>query len=232
MKVYAVIVAAGMGTRMGSQTTKQLMKLSGYPVLYHTLRAFEETECVDGMVVVVREDEKQFIKEAIIEQYCIEKVIGIVTGGATRTESVYQGIAYIQGEALVLVHDGARPLVTGEEIQRVINALKEHDGAVLGIPSKDTIKTVDEQGRIINTLDRSALWQVQTPQGFRKEILLKGYEAIKTNTTIYDDASLLEGIDGVDVVMVEGYSTNIKITTPEDMMIGEAIIYKRSYKNA
>lgn len=224
MKTTAVIVAAGMGRRMGADTTKQLIEIGGKPILWHTLLAFQKISQVDEVILVVRDEEMTFIKEEIIEAAGISKVSKVVAGGNERADSVANGVAAVTDSQIIMIHDGARPFIEETEINRLMDAMERWDAAVLGIPAKDTIKQVDDQGIIRNTLVRSELWQVQTPQCFKAEVLKKALKAKgQIASTIYDDAMLVEKGTGSLVKMVMGSDKNIKITTPFDLVIGEGI---------
>jgi len=224
MKTSVVIVAAGMGRRMGADTTKQLVEIGGKPILWHTLLAFQELDPIDDIIVVVRDEEMAFIKEHIIKAGKISKVSNVVAGGVERSDSVANGVGAVGDSQIIMIHDGARPFIEEKAICRLLDAMEQWDAAVLGVPAKDTIKQVDGQGIVKNTLLRSELWQVQTPQCFKAEVLKKAIKAKEQiESIIYDDAMLVEKGTGSRVKMVMGTDKNIKITTPFDLVIGEGI---------
>lgn len=227
-KIGVIIPAAGSGQRMGFSVKKQFLELKGEPILYHTLKAFFESENL-YMIVVVAPLEAHDLTFEIIN-----KVIGdtksevpfmIVEGGETRQESVYKGIKALSNCQVVIVHDGVRPFVNLKTFMSKISLLKAVDGISVGQPVIDTIKRVKE-GLAIETLDRSELWSVQTPQAFKYEPLIRSHEkAIEEGFLGTDDASLLEKY-GYKVQLIEGQRSNIKITTPFDLVIANAILEK------
>jgi 2-C-methyl-D-erythritol 4-phosphate cytidylyltransferase len=218
-QVIAVIPAAGSGTRMGSARSKQFMDLCGKPVLAITLERFQECDLVDGIVIVVSEQNIAACTREIVNRYRLSKVTAVVSGGRRRQESVRNGIEAVPNSSTwILVHDGARPLVTLELIERVIMAGKGYRAVVPGIPVKDTLKEIDSRGRVVKTLERGALWAIQTPQIFRYEdILLAHTKAMEEGWEgVTDDAYLIEKI-GIPVELIHGEETNIKITTAKDL---------------
>lgn len=229
MSVGVVIPAAGQGKRMGTKESKQYLLLEDKPIFIHTLQVFEEHPEIDEIVVVVQEEERERVK-AMIKEAGMSKVKKIVLGGKERQDSVYQGLLVSECE-WVLVHDAVRPFIESETITEVIQKVKEKDAVVVAVPSKDTIKEV--RGNIIvNTPDRKYLWNVQTPQAFRRELLIQANQyAFKENLVVTDDASIVEHY-GKDVYLVMGSYQNIKITTPEDFIFARAILEARGKNNA
>ncbi len=224
MKTVAVILAAGNSTRMGFP--KQLALLDGMPVLAHTLLQFENAPSVDGILLVARpEDFDAF--SALCEQHHISKFIGLCPGGHTRQQSAKNSLdALPEDTGFIAVHDGARPLCDPALIERVIAKAKESGAAAAAVPVKDTIKRVNENGRVTETVDRAALRQVQTPQVFRLSSYREALAAaIKDGADLTDDCQLFERT-GLPVTLVEGSDRNIKITTPADLAIA-AILLKR-----
>ncbi len=223
MKTSVIIVAAGMGRRMKSETTKQLIEIGDKPILWHTLKAFQDISDIDEMIVVAKEDEIVYIKKSITCEF--NKVISVVAGGMERADSVYNGIRLLGDDVgWVLIHDGARPFITRQAVERLLVEVKKSNAAVLGVPVKDTIKSVDRQGRIRETYNRSELWAVQTPQAFKKELIISAFrEKATISGIIYDDAMLVEMTQNVAVQMVKGDERNIKITTPYDLAVGKVI---------
>lgn len=220
--VSAVIAAAGSGSRMKSSVNKQFLLLDGIPVLAHTLKVFQDAEVIDEIVIVASEKELLSIGE-LVDKYNITKVKEITKGGATRQESVKCGLEKISGSR-VLIHDGARPFVTEKQIEEVAQKLLYCSAAAVGVKVKDTIKRVNKDNVIVETLDREELVQIQTPQGFVSDVIIDAHNrAEKEGVLVTDDCALAEYM-GIDVYVVEGSSRNIKITVPEDLEIGEAFL--------
>ncbi len=225
IKVTAIVLAAGSGRRMNSNVHKQYMMLAGKPVLYYALKVFEESDVTD-IVLVTGAGEEEYCRKEIVERYGIRKVHAIVEGGKERYHSVYEGIKAAEGTDYVLIHDGARPLVTADIIARSIKAAQKNHACVVGMPVKDTIKIVGEDGFAKETPKRSALWQIQTPQSFSYALIADAYEKViaSGDTMVTDDAMVLEKVTGQKVRVIEGSYRNIKITTPEDLMVAEAYL--------
>lgn len=223
--IAAIVLAAGDGKRMNSAVRKQYLTLGGKPVLFFSLKAFEESE-VTEIVLVVGEGEAEYCREQIIDKYGIRKISAVVEGGRERYHSVYAGLAAVRRADYVLIHDGARPLLTADIIERSIAAVKLHDACVVGMPVKDTIKIVSEDGFSAETPDRSSLWQIQTPQTFFYPLIWEAYESVitKEECAVTDDAMVLERMTGKRVKVIEGNYRNIKITTPEDLIVAEAYL--------
>jgi len=229
LSVGVIVPAAGQGKRMGTKESKPFLVLKDRPVLLHTLEVFESHPDVDEIVVVCKESEMERVS-ALVEQAGFSKVTAIVPGGRERQESVRFGLQRLKTE-WVLVHDGVRPFVSHEAISRLLETVKMHGAAILAVPVKDTVKMVDDAGIVERTPDRSRLWAVQTPQAFRREWLVEAHElAARQDQMATDDAMLIEEM-GLDVRVVEGEYTNIKLTTPEDMIMAEAILRMRGYQH-
>jgi len=225
-KVCAVILAAGKGYRMAAGKNKQFIDINGRPVLYHTLKAFEQSVAVDEIVLVCAKSEIGYCREKIVEKYVFEKVKSIVSGGAERQDSVLSGLRAVKGCGLVLIHDGARPFVTNRIIEEGIRCAREFGASACGVTPKDTIKVRDESGFSECTLDRSRLFSVQTPQCFRLDMILSCYEKIQTGGILFTDDTSVAEYFGHKVFLYEGSYDNIKITTPEDLTLGESILSK------
>ncbi len=224
MKTTVIIVAAGMGRRMGAGKTKQLIEIGGFPIIYHTLKRFELMDIINEIILVVKKDEAHYIEESIVRKYHFDKVNQIVNGGVERSDSVKKGLEADNGSDIILIHDGARPFVKEDAIKNLIKKTMEEGAAILAVPVKDTIKSVDGLS-VIETYDRSSLWMVQTPQAFRGPIIKQAFEHYDTiEGVIYDDSMLVESMNE-KVYVVEGCYTNIKITTQSDLIIGEAIYH-------
>ncbi|HEY0828592.1 MAG TPA: 2-C-methyl-D-erythritol 4-phosphate cytidylyltransferase [Bacilli bacterium] len=220
-KLGVIIVAAGKGSRMRTKESKQYLYLRGKPIIVHTLERFQQIEEVDSIVLVVGFDDRMRCQK-YVEEYGLSKVNSIIAGGGERQESVYKGILALDTE-WVMVHDGVRPFVSMDKVVEVWKEAKKTGAAVLAVPMKDTIKSVDRTGRIEATLDRRSLWAVQTPQAFRLADLKKAHQqAIEEQFLGTDDASLVERL-GVFVHVVEGDYSNIKITTLEDLQWAEFV---------
>ncbi len=222
--VSAIIVAAGSGTRMNIKKRKQLVEINNMPVVAHTLSAFEKTEIIDEIVIVTKEEDILLMWD-IAKSFNISKVTEIVKGGETRTASVKNGLEAATGD-FVAIHDGVRPCIKPEHIEKTVKKAFETNAAALGCPVTDTVKRVDEDSFITDTVDRSMLWAIQTPQAFKKDLLLKAYEEGNTDGAT-DDCMLLESI-GVRVAMVEGSRTNIKVTMQEDIEPVSAILEREN----
>ncbi|KNZ68463.1 2-C-methyl-D-erythritol 4-phosphate cytidylyltransferase [Thermincola ferriacetica] len=227
-KCVAIIPAAGQGKRMNASVNKQFLSLQGMPVIVHTLRVFDECAAVDEIILVAAAGEEHLYRKLITE-YEIRKLTGIVTGGRERQDSVYNGVLSIRGDCeIVIIHDGARPLITQDLILKTIAAAQETGAAVVCVPVKDTIKVVGENQRVKKTLDRQLLWQAQTPQAFRYGIFIEAIESARADRFMgTDDTSLVERLGG-DVKVVLGSYENLKITTPEDLILAEAIMARRN----
>lgn len=225
MKVTAIIASAGQGRRMGTDRQKPYIGLGDRPILAYSLDALDKSHLIDEIVVVVGKPNLEMIWERIIKRYNIRKVKKIVVGGRTRSDSVYNGLRELDPHTdIVLIHDGARPFLRQDLIRRSIEAAKKFGAAVVAVRATSTIKEVDRNSVVSSTLNRKELWEVQTPQTFKKNLILKAYErAGLDRRKAKDDATLVEKMGG-EVRVIRGFRDNIKITTPEDLMIAEAIL--------
>ena len=226
-----MVPAAGRGLRMGSQTPKQFLTLGGLPVLVHTLRALEASDAIADIILAVPETDREFCLREVITPQRFTKVRKIVAGGAQRQDSVRQGLdAVDEGTDVVLVHDAVRPFLTQTMIGQVIDAAVKHGAAVVAVPVGDTVKQVGADGLIDCTVDRGRLWLAQTPQAFRLALFQEAHrKAVIDGIQGTDDTQLVERL-GHRVAVVEGDGENIKITRPEDFIIGEAILAARRDK--
>lgn len=224
-KVTAIVLAAGKGSRMNSDIPKQYLNLMNKPVLFYSLQAFEESN-VDEIILVTGSGEQEYCKNEIVEKYHIKKVAHIVEGGAERYNSVYRGLMAAEGADYVLIHDGARPLVSVSVINAAIERVKEGEACVVGMPVKDTVQLVDEEKAITSTPIRSRTWIAQTPQCFSFELAYSSYnKAIESgDVSITDDAMVVQRYGNARVVMIEGAYENIKVTTPEDIDVAECFL--------
>ena len=219
-----VIVSAGRGSRMKADINKQFLKLQNKEVIAHTIDTFYNNKNIGEIIVVVREDAAEFFKINIIEKYGY-KNIKIAFGGSERQDSVYNGLKMVDENCkIVLIHDGARPFVNNETIDSAIESAKENKCVIVGVPVKDTIKVIDENNNVCDTPDRSNLWSIQTPQVFDYSLIMKAHEKAREDNYYGTDDSMLMEYFGQKVKVVEGSYNNIKITTPEDLKIGEEIL--------
>ena len=224
-KYAAIVLAAGSGKRMNSQVHKQYLIIQDRPVLYYSLKAFEDS-AVDEIVLVLGKGEEEFCRKEIVDKYGISKVKAIVEGGKERYHSVFEGLKQTSDADYVLIHDGARPFVNQDIIRRCMQEVQKYQACVVGMPVKDTIKIADEEGYAKQTPDRKNVWMIQTPQTFSYALIYEAYEEmLKTeDTAITDDAMVLERIKGKKSKLIEGSYRNIKITTPEDLLIANVYL--------
>lgn len=221
----AIVVAAGKGMRLGGARPKQFLELRGVPVIIHTLRQFERCQEINEVITVLpAEDTAGF--ESLAKQFELKKAIRNVAGGATRAQSVRNGLNAISDADIVAIHDGVRPFVTPEEIDQVVAAARETGAAVLTAPVADTIKRVHDD-RIIQTVPRAELRRALTPQCFQFEILKRAYEKLDelefSGLEITDDSLLVERL-GVEVFAVDGNARNIKITNESDLAVADLLL--------
>lgn len=227
-KVTAIILAGGTGSRMGTKIKKQYIQLKGKEVIAYTIDVFNQLEEVDDIVVVTGKEEVEYMRQEICKKYNFNKVVSVVEGGKERQDSVSNGINAINSSCeYVIVHDGARPFIKANTIRECLAKTKEIGASIVGVPVKDTIKVCNAKtGEIEATPNRDKLWSVQTPQIFKTEIIKEAHSyAIRNNIYGTDDSSLVEAMGG-KVHMVIGEYTNIKLTTPEDLLLGEKILEK------
>ena len=227
MRVVAIIPAAGEGRRMGKDVEKQFLHLRGIPLLVHTLKVFDESPEVDAVIVVVGAQQRHALDKYVLRPYPCRKLLRIVDGGPERQDSVANGLRTVPRECeLVVIHDGVRPLLSRNLLRSVLKAADRHGAAIAAIPAGDSVKQA-EGGVVTASLDRENIWLAQTPQIFRTNILRQAYEkAARDGLTVTDDAGLVERT-GVSVHLVLGSPENIKVTTPADLIIAEAILASR-----
>lgn len=223
--VTAVIPAGGCGTRMGHETPKQFLQLGDVPLLIHALRVFESSRTITEIVVVVPQDTVAYCQQELLPPFGLSKVSTVTSGGARRQDSVWNGLQAVdERTTIVVVHDAVRPFVTGAMVEQVVESAGTHDAAIVAIPLHDTVKRAAPDGMIETTLDRQRLWSAQTPQAFRVELLQEAHRSSRqTGVEATDDAFLVEQI-GHRVAIVNGSPDNIKVTRPEDLVMGEAIL--------
>lgn len=227
-KNIALVLAAGQGKRMGAEINKQFLTLQDKPVLYHTLKAFSENLNIDEIVLVCAEKDMAYCKNNIVEEYGFSKVKSLVLGGTERQDSVYNGLKAIKSCDIVLIHDGARPFITNSIIDEGIKMAKIHGACTCGVKAKDTIKLRDSEGFSKETLNRESTFLVQTPQCFNYDLILNCHEKLNKNKKMVTDDTMVVEMFNHKVYLYEGSYFNIKITTPEDMIIGENILNSRS----
>ncbi|MEG1458857.1 MAG: 2-C-methyl-D-erythritol 4-phosphate cytidylyltransferase [Acetivibrio sp.] len=225
MKTTAIILSGGKGKRMETNIPKQYLELDGKPILYYTIKAFEKSE-VDDIIVVVGRDDIEYCKKNIIEKYDFKKVKAIIAGGKERYDSVYNGINKAEDADYIFIHDGARPLIHSQEINNLKKRVQKDKACIAGMPAKDTIKIVGEENMVEKTLNRKDVWIVQTPQVFAYSLIKNAYDLMMSENKedITDDAMVLERYGTHPVTMVKTSYKNIKITTPEDIMVAEALL--------
>lgn len=220
----AVIAAAGSGERMKGKALKQFLLLRGRPLLAHTIQKFEDCDVVDEVVVVVPKGKVAYCQSEIVDKYGFGKVIRCVEGERERQDSVYNGLSAVCGE-IVCVHDGVRPAVSTKLLYECLSAARTFGAAIAGVPVRNTVKRVEEGG-VVATLNRDELWEVQTPQAFKRELLIRAFEdALKDGFYGTDESSLVERL-GVKVHMVMGSYDNIKVTSFEDLKVLEVVMDK------
>jgi 2-C-methyl-D-erythritol 4-phosphate cytidylyltransferase len=224
-KVFVIVPAAGAGKRIGGSVKKQFLLLRDKPIIAHTLQRFEHCSDVDEIAVVVPEQQIAEM-ESIVSRYRLHKVSLVTVGGERRQDSVYNALRRltINPSDIVLVHDGVRPFIESKRISHVIRACKDHDAAVLAVQPKDTIRRSRGGEFFDQTLDRNALWLVQTPQGFKGSLLMKAFKKARGEKFYGTDEAILVERVGVKAKIVEGSYDNIKITTQEDIDLGHLIL--------
>lgn len=240
----AIVLSAGSGRRMNSDVAKQYMLLAGKPVIWYALHAVEQSEVVDDCILVAGADDIGYVRDEIVEKYGFSRVDTIVAGGAERYLSVMNALRVVGAgdmkipnrDGYLFIHDGARPFLTEEMLLRLADNVEQYHACVAAVPAKDTIRIADDRGFALQTPDRRAVWSVQTPQVFDTELALEAYERLdgrlqkmkEQGIAVTDDAGVIELFTDFRVKMVEGSYRNIKITTPEDMLVAEALLKNRN----
>lgn len=241
-KNYAIVLAGGSGKRMNSNIPKQFLEINDKPILYYALKAFEDS-FIDEIVLVCKAGDENYCKENIIDKYGLKKVSKIVIGGKERYNSVYNGLLCIEemkkersddvyDREYVYVHDGARPFVTNGILERINAAFEKYNACITAVPVKDTIKIVENDGKVEATPNREFLYQIQTPQAFEFNLLKASYDNMfeeigkNSNLKITDDSMVVENFSNESVYIIQGDYSNIKVTTPEDMVLGNIILNK------
>ena len=240
MKTAAVILAAGKGSRMQSDIPKQYLTVSGRPLIYYALRTFQNS-FIDEIILVASPGDIAYCRGEIVEKYGFDKVVQIVEGGDQRYHSVCNGLHAVNPETeYVFIHDGARPCVSDDILQRVYEEVIHYKACVVGMPVKDTIKIADAEGFAVQTPDRSSVWMIQTPQVFQYAMIRELYDRLilqenallRQGVNITDDAMVVETFSDIKIRLVKGSYTNIKITTPEDIILAENFLIQESARRA
>lgn len=229
MKCTAIILAAGQGKRMKTKVQKQFLMLQGKPLLYYSLACFQKSDEIQEIVVVTGKESIGYCRSEIIEKYGFTKVKSIAEGGKERYDSVYAGLEACSADTdYVFIHDGARPFVTEDIIKRTKEVAVTYQACIAGMPSKDTVKIIDENNMVSATPERSRVWSVQTPQVFLYSLIKEAHDTARSVSMqgITDDAMVVEQYKNTPVHIVEGAYENIKITTPEDILVAEKILEK------
>lgn len=221
--VSAIVLAGGKGKRMGLKVSKQFIELKGKPILYYTLKKFIDSRYIDQVVLVLPKDEIEYCKKEILNKYSLEIDL-IVEGGSERQDSVYNALKTIKNTDIVLIHDGARPFITDRIIEEGIEYAKHYGAAAPGVMPKDTIKVKDSSNFSVNTPNRSSLVAIQTPQIFKYDEILRCHENVKRDGIIVTDDTMVAELYNHKVYLYDGDYTNIKITTPEDLILAERLI--------
>ena len=233
----AIVLSAGQGKRMGTSVQKQYIELQGKPIIYYTLAVFQKSEIIDDIILVVGKDQLKYVQEEIVRKYHFTKVKTVVEGGHERYASVWQGLKareydkYYENiqDGYVFIHDGARPFVDEEMLERAYDTVRKYKACVAGVPSKDTIKLINEEQFAVTTPEREYVWAVQTPQVFEKTLIFEAYARLMEEECVHvtDDAMVVEQMMHLPVKLFEGSYENIKITTPEDLDIARIFLSKK-----
>lgn len=233
----AIVLSAGQGKRMGTSVQKQYIELQGKPIIYYTLSVLQKSEIIDDIILVVGKGQLKYVQEEIVRKYHFTKVKMVVEGGHERYASVWQGLKareydkYYENiqDGYVFIHDGARPFVDEEMLERAYDTVRKYKACVAGVPSKDTIKLIDEEQFAVTTPERKYVWAVQTPQVFEKTLIFEAYARLMEEECVHvtDDAMVVEQMMHLPVKLFEGSYENIKITTPEDLDIARIFLSKK-----
>ena len=216
----AIVLAAGSGTRIGGDVPKQFLTFRGEPLLASSLRVFEKSPYVDEIILVTSPPYVDYCRGEIVERYTFRKVRAVIEGGQERYDSVYRALLACEGTDFVMIHDGARPFVTEEIVQRCAEEVVRYGSAVAGMPSRDTVKIADEEGFVRETPPRKSVWTIQTPQAFSYALIREANDMLMSRGSlegVTDDAMIVEASGLAKVRLVCGSYGNIKITTPEDL---------------
>jgi len=237
LKAIVLIPAAGSGRRMGTAISKQYLQLHGKPLLAHTIALFDQHPLVAAIYPIVSGEDRDYCRHEILDKYQFTRVRRLVTGGKERQDSVRNGLralaedGYDQPERPILIHDGARPLFNSNLLPTLLDTISASGACIVAVPAKDTIKQVI-QGQIVGSPTRDQLWQAQTPQGFRFDILAKAFQQQSSASFVATDDAALVAAAGYAVRVIEGDDRNIKITTPADLLIATALLDSQQEKSA
>jgi len=226
-KCTAVVLAAGSGSRMKGQVAKQFLECNGKPLIFYALNTMEQSKVIDQCILVTQEDKIDFVKTEIVDKYHFQKVVKIIAGGAERYASVRNAVKELTDQEYIFIHDGARPLVDEAILERGLETVREYGACVAAVPAKDTIKIVDDECFAKKTPDRKTMWLVQTPQIFKGEIIKEAYAKMPEVDSVTDDASVVEKYGKSKIKMFLGDYKNIKVTTPEDLILMKAFLCEK-----
>jgi len=224
--ISAIIVAAGKGMRMKNSLRKQYLLLAGRPILAHTLLAFDACSLIENIILVVPKEDFDYCNENVLSSITLRNNVTLISGGAKRQDSVYNGLLAIDNKSanIVVIHDGVRPFVSPEQLTACVIGAKQYGACILGIPADSTLKRVNNSGYVDKTIERDTIWLAQTPQAFQQSLLIKAYDkARQEDFSGTDDAMLVERLGG-SVKVISGSKHNIKITTREDLELAKAIL--------
>ena len=223
--ISAIILAGGKGKRMNSSISKQFIEIKGKPIIYYTIKKFNENKKIDNIVIVLSQEEVEYFKDNILNKYDL-RVDKIVIGGAERQDSVYNGLKSLENTEtdIVLIHDGARPFISDRIIDEGIKYAIMYGACAPGVMPKDTIKIKEKNNFSIDTPNRETLVAIQTPQVFKFKEVLKCHERVKMDKVVVTDDTMVVERYGNKVYLYDGEYTNIKVTTPEDLILGENLI--------
>lgn len=233
-KCTAVVLAAGSGRRMGTTKQKQYLDICGYPVLYYSLKCFQDSPLIDEIILVTGEKDIEYCRSDIAGKYHFTKIKKIVAGGKERYDSVYEGLKNCEDCDYVFIHDGARPFVDEKILREVFEKVKVCGACVAAVPSKDTVKLVNQEGVITETPDRDCVWIIQTPQVFSYQLVKEAYDRLMQEPHVHvtDDAMVVETMKQWPVQVAAGSYYNIKITTPEDLLLAETFIREKKVEKS
>ncbi len=230
MKVTVLIPAAGSGRRMGGEIEKQFLILGGKPIVVHTIQRFQDSDLIDKIYLIVPENRVEYCKEEIVIKYGLSRVTEIVAGGKERQDSVYNGLKRVNADTdLIMIHDSVRPFFPDRIIRESIEAAQRYGSVVVAVPEKDTIKEISDDMIVLKTIARERLWRIQTPQTFCREVIISAFKkAIEEGYCGTDESSLVERA-GLQIRVIIGSYLNIKITDPEDILLGEMIMKRFNF---
>jgi 2-C-methyl-D-erythritol 4-phosphate cytidylyltransferase len=232
MTIVAIIPAGGVGRRMQNHASKQYLDLSGLPILVYTLRRFQLSPTIDAVYLIVPSNDIDVVRSTIVDRYGLTKVVKILPGGKERQDSVHKGIdALDDGVDIVLIHDGVRPFIAETLIRETVQKAVRNGAATAAVPAKETVKICGEEKRVVYTPNRDQVWLTQTPQAFRREIIVQSYQAAYRDGFYGTDDAVLVERSGFDVTVVPGSYDNIKITTPDDLILAEYLLKKEEWSS-